>query len=82
MKTSIDITDALFEQARELAAHEGTTLRALVEEGLRMVLEERAKPRAFKLKDGSFKGESGFQPGMENITFQEMLEMFYGGRGS
>ncbi len=46
MKTTIDINDALFHGARQLATDKGTTLRALVEEGLRMVLERGNQPPA------------------------------------
>jgi len=47
MKTTIDIADDLFERAQRLARKEGTTLRALTEEGLRRVLaEKRGKPKA------------------------------------
>ncbi len=38
MKTTIDIADPLLREARKLANREGTTLRALVEQGLRHVI--------------------------------------------
>jgi hypothetical protein len=44
------------EEARKLASRNRTTLRALVEQGLRRVLDENKREAAFKLKDGSFKG--------------------------
>ena len=59
MKTTIDLSDALFESAKGLAQRRQTTLRALVEEGLRRVLADAgttAKP-AFKLKDASVRGK-------------------------
>ena len=59
MKTTIEVSDALFSSAKELAHKRQTTLRALVEEGLRRVLSDsnaRAKP-AFKLKDASVRGK-------------------------
>jgi hypothetical protein len=46
LKTTIDIHDELFRQAREHAAETGTTLRALVEEGLRCVLDHAAEPQS------------------------------------
>jgi hypothetical protein len=58
MKTTIEVSDALFKSAKQLALRNQTTMRALVEEGLRRVLSEqpfRAKP-AFRLKDESVRG--------------------------
>jgi hypothetical protein len=42
MRTTVEIFDALMRFARETAAREGTTVRALVEEGLRKVPIARA----------------------------------------
>ena len=58
MKTTIELSDALFHSAKELASKSQTTMRALVEEGLRRVLNDaqaEAKP-AFKLFDASVRG--------------------------
>lgn len=60
MKTTIEVSDALFNSAKELAGRSRTTMRALVEEGLRRVLSDaqaKAKP-AFKLKDASVRGKA------------------------
>jgi Arc/MetJ family transcription regulator len=46
MKTTIEIADALMAEARQAAEQGGTTLRALVEEGLRKLLAERERQRA------------------------------------
>jgi putative antitoxin of VapBC-like toxin-antitoxin system len=60
MKTTVEISDALLTAARKLAAKNGTTVRALIEEGLRRVVQARgAKP--FKLRDGSW-GSGGLRP--------------------
>ena len=58
MKTTIELSDALFHSAKELANKNQTTMRALVEEGLRRVLNDaQAKTQpAFKLKDASVRG--------------------------
>lgn len=46
MKTTVEISDDLFERAQKLAQKEKTTFRALTEQGLRLVLGE--KERAIK----------------------------------
>jgi len=57
MKTTVDISDALFESTRRLAVQRGTTMRALIEEGLRSVLQtHRSLPRHFVLRDASVAG--------------------------
>ena len=60
MKTTIEVSDALFNSAKEFAGRTQTTMRALVEEGLRRVLADsqaKIKP-AFKLKDASVRGKA------------------------
>ena len=42
MKTTLNIDDTLFLRLREEAARRGTSMSALVEAGLRRVLDERA----------------------------------------
>ena len=57
MKTTIEISDPLLREARKLAEHEGVTLRALVERGLRRVVTESKPGAPFKLRRASFKGK-------------------------
>ncbi len=40
MKTTVDIAPVLLDEAKRRAREQGTTLRALVEDGLRRVLED------------------------------------------
>lgn len=58
MKTTIELSDALFHSAKELASKSQTTLRALMEEGLRRVLNDAqvASKTTFKLNDASVRG--------------------------
>lgn len=56
IKTTIDIADGLLIAAKERAARDGTTLRALIEEGLRTVLGSRASS-SFRVRDASVGGE-------------------------
>ena len=80
MKTTIEIPKSLMEEARKLASQEGTSVRALVETGLRRVLAERKKRGRFKLRNASFKGD-GLQPGVADASWERITEMAYEGRG-
>jgi Arc/MetJ family transcription regulator len=65
MKTTIEISDALLDEAKRVAAREKSTLRSLVEEGLRQALATRKKSRKrFQLRLVTFRGD-GPQPGMD-----------------
>ena len=78
MKTTIDIADPLLRDAKKLAAREGTTLRALVEQGLRQVLAERKtrKREPYKQRLVVFKGD-GLTPEFRNAGWAEILEASY-----
>ena len=65
MKATIDIADPVLTEAKLIAAHEGTTLRALIEEGLRHVIDARAAATSgFRLRDASY-GSGGGVPGID-----------------
>jgi hypothetical protein len=81
MKTTIQISDPLLEAARQVAVQEKTTVRALVEEGLRKVIEERKQGRGFKLRRATFKGQ-GLQPEVAGATWERLREMIYEGHGA
>jgi hypothetical protein len=80
MKTTIEISDSLLNEAKKLAAKEGTTVRAFVEQGLRKVVAERKSRGAFRLRKAAFKGK-GIQPGVEDATWERIRETIYQGRG-
>jgi len=81
MKTTIDISDPLFVAAQAAAQERGTTLRALVELGLRQVLQQPVKgPRAFKLRSASFRGR-GLTKEAEALGWDEIRELAHGARG-
>ena len=81
MKTTIEIADPLLAAAKELAAKEKTTLRAVVETGLRRVLEEHEQLPPFRLRDGSFKGR-GFQPEFRDASWERIRDAIYEGHGA
>lgn len=80
MKTTIDIPEPLLEQAKTVATEEGTTLKRLVEEGLRLVIERHGAPAVFKLRSASSKGE-GVQPGVDLERWDQLRGFIYQGRG-
>lgn len=80
MKTTVQIPDPLFEEARKVAHREKTTLKALVEKGLRKVLSEYKQPNQFKLRNASFKG-SGLQPHLTDASWDQIRAISYEGRG-
>ena len=80
MKTTIEIPDAILEQAKEVATGEGVTLRSLVEEGLRRVLEDRQANSEFQLREASFKGK-GLQPQVQDGSWERIRDLVYEGRG-
>jgi hypothetical protein len=80
MKTTIDIAEPLLEEAKLAAARQRTTLRDLVEQGLRLVLTDCRRAGAFQLRDASFRGE-GLQPGVDEGAWDKIRELAYEGRG-
>ena len=78
MKTTIEIADALLEEAKAIAAEEGTTVRALVESGLRWrVAEHRSHYGVFKLQDAAFDGE-GIAPELRAASWERIRDLAYG----
>jgi hypothetical protein len=77
MKTTVEISDALAEAARRLAAEENTTLRALIEAGLQRILEERQAVPDFQLRDASFCG-NGLQLEFRDAGWERLREAAYG----
>lgn len=81
MKTTIEISDPLLQEARALAARDGIPLRELVERGLRQVLSQRKKgKRSFKLRQASFKGR-GLVPELADANWDTIRDLIYEGRG-
>lgn len=65
MKTSVEISNSLEKPLRKLMAQKGVTMRSLVEQGLRLVLEQhKASEKRYELVDRSFCGD-GLAPGVD-----------------
>lgn len=79
VKTTVEIPDVLLEEAKRVASRESTTLRELIEEGLRRSLDERRKRTRFHLRRASFRGR-GLHPGV-SPEWDQLREIVYEGRG-
>jgi Arc/MetJ family transcription regulator len=79
MKTTIDVSDALLARAKRHARRVGKPLRALVEEGLRRVLESGSAPAGYRLPDRSV-GRRGKPNPLERLSWQDLRDEIYGGR--
>jgi hypothetical protein len=80
-KTTLEISDPLLRDAKKLAAREGTTLRALVEQGLRKVVSDKShRNRPFRLRKVSFQGE-GLNPELAEAGWDRIRDLSYEGRG-
>jgi hypothetical protein len=81
MKTTVEISDSLFAEARRVAQRESRSLRALIEEGLRLVLgQRRAQRERFRLRKASFRGK-GLQAELASGEWDEVRRQAYEGRG-
>ena len=81
MKTTVEIPDSLLAAAKKLAARQHTTIRALIEQGLRHVLGERKEGKAFRLRKATFNGE-GLQPDVAEGSWDKLRDLAYKGRGA
>jgi hypothetical protein len=81
MKTTIEISDGLLRQVKALAQREGTTVRALVEAGLRGLLKEQRERPKFRLRDESFEGQ-GLSNAAQGESWENLRDTIYEGRGA
>ena len=79
MKTTVEIPDALLERARQHARRTGRPVRALIEEGLRHVLEAGVARVDYRLPDRSVGVRGGPNP-LEAMSWQDLRDEVYAGR--
>ena len=80
MMTTIDISTDLYNEVRRVAHEESTTVKALVEEGLRHTLEKHKRRGPFTLRNAAFKGD-GLQPEFSGASWDQIRNAAYEGRG-
>ena len=82
MKTTIELSDKLLDEARKVATAQGVPMRELVERGLRhVVAEAKRPPQSFVLRKASFRGK-GLRPELQGASWDRLREMAYEGRGA
>jgi len=80
VKTTVEISDSVMREVRRLAAREGTTLKEVLERGLRRALTESREAAPFKLRRASFKGR-GRRAEFEDASWETLRKAAYEGRG-
>lgn len=76
MRTTVDISDPVLEQARRAARERGSTLSRLVDDALRREFSASADPSP-PVEIPVFRGGSGLAPGVDlssNRSIQELLD--------
>ena len=76
MKTTVNLPDELFREAQQLARREQTTLRELIESGLRAVIKQRSGAESFVLTDASVDGQ-GLQPAFRGASWETIRDEIY-----
>ena len=81
MKTTLDIHDELLARAKRHARNTGRPLRAVVEDGLRLVLQPPAPRPRYTLPDLRA-GDSSAPDPLEQYSWPELRELIYGDSGT
>ncbi len=81
MKTTVDISDELLARAKRLAVRRRTTLRAIIEQGIRNTLKEQQNGGRYVLPDKSVKGK-GLRAAFSDKGWSDIRDATYAGRGS
>jgi predicted transcriptional regulator len=79
MKTTVELPDELVREAQEIARAEGTTMKSVLEEGLRTVIARHRHTQGFTLRDASVDGR-GLQPAVAEAGWAKIRELSYGDR--
>lgn len=76
MKTTIEIADGLLTEAKAVARRRNTTLRALVEDGLRRSIESVDAP-PFRMRDTTMRGGNGLTPEFRDASWDRVRDAIY-----
>jgi hypothetical protein len=73
VKTTVEISDALFKEAKRYAAKHDLTFRQVIEIGLRQTISPAKPKKPFKLRDASVGGDGM----LKDFTWDETMELSY-----
>jgi hypothetical protein len=76
MKTTIELQDDLLERSKRAARREGITLRALIEEGLRLALKARERRVRSPYRMRTFQGD-GLTPEFRDAGWERIRDEIY-----
>jgi len=80
-KTTVELPDALLRDVKKVALRERTTVKALIERGLRLVVSERLRRGRFTLRKASFAGD-GLAAGRSLQDWAAIRDEIYVERGA
>jgi hypothetical protein len=76
MKTTVELPDSLMREAKRVALRERTTVRALIERGLRTVLSGKRPSARFVLRKAGFRGD-GLVAGRSLRDWETIRDLTY-----
>jgi hypothetical protein len=76
MKTTVTLPDELVKEAQALARRDHTTLRELIETGLRAVVAQRSTRSTFTLPDAAVDGR-GLQSAFQGSSWAQIRDAIY-----
>jgi hypothetical protein len=81
MKTTVELQDSLLREAKRVALRERTTVKALIERGLRTVIDHRRSTGRFALRQVTFRGD-GLVAGTSLRDWDTIRDLTYSERGT
>ncbi len=80
MKTTVELPDDLLKRTRRLAQRDGTSLKTLMEEGLRLALKQRERPAANSFSFPVY-GQGGLREEFQGAGWERIRDEIYRDRG-
>lgn len=81
MKTTVELSATLLRDAKRVALAERTSVKALIERGLRIVIRDQQRRGRFALRKASFEGD-GLVAGQSLQDWGAIRDQIYAERGA